>query len=347
MTGPSKAAADSALKDLPRISAGREGLDDILGGGFDANRMYLYEGRPGTGKTTIALQFLLRGVRDGERVLYITLSETKRELDLVARRHGWSLDGIDVFELVPPETTLDPERELTVFHPAEMELSETTGLIFREVERVNPNRVVLDSLSELRLLAQNPLRYRRQVLALKHFFTNRNCTVVLLDDLSSSQDDLQLHSIAHGVVILEQLAIDYGAERRRLRVIKMRGIRFRGGYHDFIIETGGIKVFPRLVAAEHHKAFVGDVTQSGVTELDALLGGGLERGTSALIVGGAGVGKSSLAVTYAVGAAQRGERVAMFAFDEGLGTLFARAAGLGVNLQEYVDKGLITVQQIH
>ena len=337
MSSPSSTVTDSAPRELSRISTGSAGLDDILGGGFDANRMYLYEGQPGTGKTTIALQFLLRGVRDGERVLYISLSETKRELDVVAQRHGWTLDGIDIFELVPPETTLDPERELTVFHPAEMELSETTGLIFREVERVNPNRVVLDSLSELRLLAQNPLRYRRQVLALKHFFTNRNCTVVLLDDLSSSQDDLQLHSIAHGVVMLEQVAIDYGAERRRLRVIKMRGIRFRGGFHDFTIERGGLQIFPRLVAAEHHKTFVGDFTPSGNAELDQLLGGGLERGTNALLIGAAGVGKSSVALTYAIAAAERGEHAVFFAFDEGRGTVEARARTLGLHLQEHVD----------
>jgi circadian clock protein KaiC len=282
MTDKFVAGEGSEPVDLPRISTGSDGLDDILGGGFDAQRMYLYEGRPGTGKTTIALQFLLRGVRNGERVLYITLSETKRELELVAKRHGWSLGGVVVFELVPPETTLDPERELTVFHPAEVELSETTKLVFEEVKRVNPTRVVVDSLSELRLLAQSPLRYRRQVLALKHFFTQRNCTVVLLDDLSSSQDDLQLHSIAHGVVMLEQLAIEYGAERRRLRVIKMRGIPFRGGFHDFTIVSGGIKIFPRLIAAEHHKSFVGEITPSGNAELDQLLGGGLERGTNAL-----------------------------------------------------------------
>ncbi|MET4174425.1 circadian clock protein KaiC [Bradyrhizobium sp. LA2.1] len=346
MSSPSSTVADSAPRELSRISTGSAGLDDILGGGFDANRMYLYEGQPGTGKTTIALQFLLRGVRDGERVLYISLSETKRELDVVAQRHGWTLDGIDIFELVPPETTLDPERELTVFHPAEMELSETTGLIFREVERVNPNRVVLDSLSELRLLAQNPLRYRRQVLALKHFFTNRNCTVVLLDDLSSSQDDLQLHSIAHGVVMLEQVAIDYGAERRRLRVIKMRGIRFRGGFHDFTIERGGLQIFPRLVAAEHHKTFVGDFTPSGNAELDQLLGGGLERGTNALLIGAAGVGKSSVALTYAIAAAERGEHAVFFAFDEGRGTVEARARTLGLHLQEHVDSGLVRFQQI-
>lgn len=346
MTGPSSAAADSDSKDSPRISTGSEGLDDILGGGFDANRMYLYEGRPGTGKTTIALQFLLRGVRDGERVLYISLSETRRELGLVAQRHGWLLDGVDIFELVPPETTLDPDRELTVFHPAEMELSETTGLIFKEVERINPARVVLDSLSELRLLAQNPLRYRRQVLALKHFFTNRNCTVVLLDDLSSSQDDLQLHSIAHGVVMLEQLAIDYGAERRRLRVIKMRGIRFRGGFHDFTIEQGGLRIFPRLVAAEHHKSFLGDFTLSGNSELDQLLGGGLERGTNALLIGAAGVGKSSVALTYAIAAADRGEHAVFFAFDEARGTVEARARTLGLPLQGHLDSGHIRFQQI-
>ncbi|QQN63047.1 AAA family ATPase [Bradyrhizobium diazoefficiens] len=333
-------------KDLPRISTGSDGLDDILGGGLDANRMYLYEGRPGTGKTTIALQFLLRGAREGERVLYISLSETKRELSVVARRHGWSLDGVDIFELVPPETTLDPDRELTVFHPAEMELSETTNLIFKEVERINPTRVVLDSLSELRLLAQNPLRYRRQVLALKHFFTNRNCTVVLLDDLSSSQDDLQLHSIAHGVVMLEQLALDYGAERRRLRVIKMRGIRFRGGFHDFTISEGGLRIFPRLVAAEHHKSFAGELVSGGIAELDQLLGGGLERGTNALLLGSAGVGKSSVALTYAIAAAERGEHAVLFAFDEGRGTVEARARTLGLPLQKHLDSGGIRYQQI-
>ena len=334
------------LDDTPRISTGSNGLDHILGGGLDPNRLYLYEGRPGTGKTTIALQFLLEGARQGERVLYITLSETTRELALVARRHGWSLDGVSIFELVPPETTLDPERELTVFHPAEVELSETTKLIVGEVERLNPTRVVLDSLSELRLLAQSPLRYRRQVLALKHFFASRNCTIVLLDDLSSQQDDLQLHSISHGVVVLEQLAIEYGAERRRLRVVKMRGIKFRGGFHDFTIEKGGLHIYPRLVAAEHHANFVGEYTPSGNAELDKLLGGGLERGTNALFIGAAGVGKSSLALTYAIAAAQRGEHAAFFAFDEGRGTVEARALTLGLPLQEYLDSGLILFQQI-
>jgi circadian clock protein KaiC len=334
------------VDDPPRISTGSAGLDAILGGGFDANRLYLYEGRPGTGKTTIALQFLLEGARRGERVLYITLSETTPELRLVARRHGWSLGNVDVFELVPPETTLDPDRELTVFHPSEMELGETTKIIFERVKEANPTRVVLDSLSELRLLAQNPLRYRRQVLALKHFFASRQCTVILLDDLSSQQNDLQLHSIAHGVVMLEQVAIDYGAERRRLRVIKMRGIRFSGGYHDFIIAKGGLEIFPRLVAAQHHTVFSSEATSSGNAELDKLLGGGLERGTNALLIGSAGVGKSSLALTYALAAAARGEHAVFFAFDEGRGTVEARARALGLPLQQHLDSGQIRFQQI-
>jgi circadian clock protein KaiC len=335
-----------AEADEPQVSTGIAGLDTVLCGGLDPNRLYLVEGEPGTGKTTLALQFLIEGVHHGERGLYVTLSESERELRLVAKRHGWSLDDISIFELVPPEAALDPEKELTLFHPSELELSETAKMIFDRVTDIDPTRIVFDSLSEMRLLAQNSLRYRRQILALKHFFAGRRCTVLLLDDFSSTQGDLQLHSIAHGVITLQQLPLDYGAERRRMRIKKMRGINFRGGYHDFIIQTGGIKIFPRLVAAEHHKAFVGDLTKSGVPELDTLLGGGLERGTSALLVGGAGVGKSSIAVTYAVGAAQRGERVGMFAFDEGMGTLFARAAGLGVNLQDYVEQGLISVQQI-
>lgn len=332
--------------DFPRVSTGSVGLDDILGGGLDPSRLYLYEGRPGTGKTTIALQFLLEGVSKGERVLYITLSETQRELQLVAKRHGWSLDGVDVFELVPPETTLDPERELTVFHPAEVELSETTKLIFDRVAAINPIRVVLDSLSELRLLAQSAIRYRRQVLAVKHFFAQRNCTVVLLDDLSSNDDDLQLHSISHGVVLLEQLALEYGAERRRLRVMKMRGIQFRGGFHDFTIKRGGLEIHPRLIAAEHHKTFVGEFTSSGNVELDKLLGGGLERGTNALLIGPAGVGKSSLALTYALAAADRGEHSVFFAFDEGRGTVEARARTLGLPLEDRLKAGLIRFQQI-
>jgi circadian clock protein KaiC len=329
-----------------RVSTGSNGLDDILRGGLDPSRLYLIEGRPGTGKTTIALQFLLEGAAKGEKVLYITLSETARELQVVARRHGWSLGGVEVFELVPPETTLDPERELTVFHPAEVELGETTKLIFDRVEQLNPTRVVIDSLSELRLLAQSALRYRRQVLAVKHFFASRPATVIMLDDLSSQDDDLQLHSISHGVILLEQIALDYGAERRRLRVMKMRGIQFRGGYHDFTIQRGGLEIYPRLIAAEHHSTFVGEFTSSGNAQLDQLLGGGLERGTNALLIGAAGVGKSSLALTYAIAGAERGEHAVFFAFDEGRGTVEARARTLGLPLQDKLDSGLIRFQQI-
>ncbi|HXS42877.1 MAG TPA: ATPase domain-containing protein [Stellaceae bacterium] len=339
-------AVSEPVEEFPRVSTGSAGLDDILCGGFDPNRMYLYEGRPGTGKTTLALQFLLNGARQGERVLYVTLSETLPELQLVAHRHGWSLDGIDVFELVTPETTLDPARELTILHPAELELGETTKLVCDKVAGLNPARVVFDSLSEMRLLAQSALRYRRQVLALKHFFASRDCTVILLDDLTSGNNDLQLHSISHGVVLLEQLAVEYGAERRRLRVVKMRGIDFRGGFHDFTIERGGLHIYPRLIAAEHHKDFIGELTPSGNAELDQLLGGGLERGTNALLLGAAGVGKSSLALTYALAAAQRGEQTAYFGFDEGRGTLMARARSLGLPLQAALDSGGVRYQQI-
>jgi circadian clock protein KaiC len=332
--------------EVETIRTGSIGLDDILAGGLDADRVYLLEGRPGTGKTTLALQFLLEGVRMGERCLYVTLSESQRELQGVAARHGWTLTGIDIFELVPAEASLDPEQELTLFHPAEMELSETTQHILDRVAEVNPRRVVFDSLSEMRLLAQSSLRYRRQILALKNFFAGRRCTVLLLDDLSSHDHDLQLHSIANGVITLEQLALDYGAERRRLRVVKMRGMKYRGGYHDFAIQTGGLAIYPRLVAAEHHRAFLGELTSTGSAELDSLLGGGIERGTSLLLIGGAGTGKSSIALTYAMAAAARNERVGVFAFDEGLGTVFARAAGLGMPLQAEVDSGRVRVQQI-
>jgi circadian clock protein KaiC len=329
-----------------RISTGLPGLDNILAGGFDPNRLYLVEGTPGSGKTTLALQFLLEGVKRGEKVLYITLSESEDELRLVAKRHGWSLDGVPIFQLIPPEATYGPDQEVTLFHPSETELGETTKLIFEQVRSTEPIRVVFDSLSEMRLLAQNSLRYRRQILALKHFFAGRNCTVLLLDDLSSHAEDLQLHSITHGVILLEQIALDYGAERRRLRVTKMRGIQFRGGYHDFTIERGGLAIYPRLIAAEHHKEFLGEPILSGSEGLDALLGGGLHRGTSALFIGGAGVGKSTAALTYAVAAAERGEHAVLFAFDEGLGTIFARADSLGIALRPNVETGRLKIRQI-
>ena len=327
------------------ISTGNPGLDDILGGGFDSDRVYLLEGRPGTGKTTLALQFLLEGVRLGERCLYVTLSESERELRAVVARHGWTLAGIEVFELMPPEASLDPDQELTLFHPAEMELSETTKNILDRVAAINPKRVVFDSLSEMRLLSQNSLRYRRQILALKNFFAGRHCTVILLDDLSSSDHDLQLHSIANGVVTLEQLSLDYGAERRRLRVVKMRGMKFRGGYHDFTIETGGLAVYPAPGRRRTPQGVSRRTDLDRLSELDALLGGGIERGTSLLLIGGAGVGKSSIALTYAMAAAAEanGRRVRL---RRRLGTVFARARGSRHAAAIHVNSGRICVQQI-
>jgi circadian clock protein KaiC len=329
-----------------RLTTGNAGLDSILEGGFPANRLYLVEGDPGTGKTTLALGFLLEGAARGEPVLYVTLSETKEEISGVAASHGWTLDGIDIYELIPSAESLKTETQYTIFHPSELEFGETTAAVLEEVERIAPRRVVFDSLSEMRLLARDPLRYRRQILALKQYFAGRQCTVLLLDDRTSTDSDLQVRSIAHGVVELEHLALDYGAERRRLRIVKMRGSRYRGGYHDFRIETGGVVVYPRLVAAEHRQEFPRGMIKSGVPELDALLGGGLDKGSSTLILGPAGSGKSSIAAQYAAAAAERGEHAASFIFDEGVSNYMARAAGLGRDMSKLVEAGHMSLQQI-
>ena len=325
---------------------GVDGLDYILNGGLIARRLYLVEGDPGSGKTTLSLQYLLEGVRNGEKCLYITLSETREELIAGAASHGWSLDGIDIIELVADEKDLDADEQLTMYHPSEVELTETTRKVLEAVERTNPSRVVFDSLSEMRLLAQSSLRYRRQILALKQFFVGRNCTVLLLDDRTSEGSDLQLQSIAHGVIALEQLSPLYGAARRRLRVTKCRGSSFRAGYHDFSIQYGGIVVFPRLVAAEHQQEFTRSRVESGVTALDALLCGGPDRGTSTLLLGPAGSGKSTIAVQYAVAAAQRGDHAAIFAFDESVATLEARTAALGIDLARGRGAGQVRINQI-
>jgi circadian clock protein KaiC len=338
--------AGSPADKPPLALSGITGLDDVLNGGFRPNRLYLIEGVPGSGKTTLSLQFLNEGVRRGEAVLYITLSETREEIQEIADSHGWSLDGLSIRELAPSEATLHPEEQYTMFHPADVELSETTKTILADVERIKPARVVFDSLSELRLLAGNPLRYRRQILALKQFFAGRRCTVMLLDDLTSNDRDLQVQSIAHGVVLLEQLNPEYGSERRRLRVVKYRGSKFRGGYHDYTIVRGGLEVFPRLVASEHRHSNPFERLSSGVPELDTLLGGGIERGTSTLVVGPPGTGKSTLAAQFAAAAASRGQRAALFVFDESRNTLLTRATGLGIDLAAQIDAGRITVQQI-
>jgi circadian clock protein KaiC len=334
-----------ARREQERSSTGVSGLDDILGGGLPTNHLYLVEGTPGSGKTTLALQFLLRGVRNGEKGLYITLSETKDELLTVAASHGWSLEGMEIFELVNEEG-LSEAAEQSILHPAEIELGETTQGVIAAVDRLKPTRVAFDSLSEMRLLAQNPLRYRRQVLALKSFFTRQGCTVLMLDDRSAEYADVQLHSIAHGVIQLEQLVDQYGPERRRLRVVKMRGIRFRGGEHDFNLETGGLAVFPRLVAAEHRSARATSLVTTGTPALDALLGGGLARGSNTLFSGPSGVGKTTTALACVRAALQRGETAVYYLFDEGITTLLARSRSLGLEVDEYLESGQLEIHSL-
>ena len=329
-----------------RVSTGVEGLDEVLLGGFTPHRLYLIEGAPGSGKTTLALQFLLDGARRGESVLYVTLSETEEELRSISASHGWSLEGVTIRELTVSEESLKPEDQYTMFHPSEMELGETTKGILEDVKRLKPSRVVFDSLSEIRLLAGNPLRYRRQILALKQFFNGRNCTVLFLDDLTSTDHDLQVQSIAHGVVRLEQVYHDYGAERRRVIVLKLRGIRFRGGYHDYVIKRGGLEIYPRIVASDQRAPRELEKLASGIEEMDTLLGGGIERGTSTLIVGAAGAGKSTVAAKFVTAAAERGEAAAMFVFDESSNTLVTRSKGLGMDLQRFIDEGRVSVQQV-
>ena len=317
---------------LPRASTGVAGLDQIFGGGLARDRLHLLEGSPGTGKTTIALEFLLAGAEAGEVGIYISLAETEHELRDGARSHGWTIgDNVVICELVPPESVLDPDHHQSLLYSSDLELGETVGRIFEAIERLKPKRVVIDSLSEIRLLAQSSLRYRRQVLALKHYFARHNSTVILLDDLTTETTDRAVHSIAHSVIHLDQLAPIYGGERRRVRVVKCRGQPFRGGYHDFIIDKGGVQIFPRLVAAEHRGGFAGKTHRSGIAELDLLLGGGISAGSSTLILGPAGTGKSLLILHYIAAAVARGERAALFVFDEELGLLITRAKQMGID----------------
>ncbi|HEY0148693.1 MAG TPA: ATPase domain-containing protein [Allosphingosinicella sp.] len=326
---------------------GVAGLDDILAGGLRRGRLFLLEGAPGAGKTTIATQFLMAGAAMGERGLYITLSETETELREGAESHGWDLgDSIDIYELVPPENLLDEQQQQSLLYSSDLELGETTQRIFEAMEKAKPDRVVLDSLSEIRLLAQSSLRYRRQILALKHYFSKHGATVLMLDDMTTDTNDKTVHSVAHGVVRLEELAPDYGAERRRLRVIKYRGQRYRGGFHDFVIQTGGIRVFPRLVAAEHKTSFNRTTCASGNAELDSLLGGGIQCGSSTLVLGPAGTGKSILVLNFALTAIKRGEKAAMFIFDEELGLLSDRANILGIDIPALVKDGMLLIEQV-
>ena len=335
------------IPDGGPISTGSPGLDYILAGGYASKRIHLLEGTPGAGKTTLGLQFLLEGREAGETCLYITLSESREELLHVASTHGWSLDGIEIFELVPPELSLDQDREQSIVYASDLELGETVQMVKAEVERVAPTRVVFDSLSEIRLLAQGALRFRRQVLALKHFFAQHGCTVLFLDDLTETVDDLSLHSLSHGVVRLEQLALNYGAERRRLRVHKMRARKFHGGYHDFIIRGGGLEIFPRLVAADHpDTGYEEKLGLSGIPALDDLAGGGLDYGTSTLIIGPSGTGKSTLAFQYAYTAMRRGERALVISFDETRRIFEQRVTGLGMEIEPLKEDGRFTYRQV-
>ncbi|HTW70858.1 MAG TPA: ATPase domain-containing protein [Acetobacteraceae bacterium] len=340
-------AVAAAPAAVPTLATGVDGLDDILGGGYAPTHVHLIEGDPGTGKTTLALQFLRDGATRGERCLYITLSETRAELLAAAASHNWSLDGIDIYELVPPELSLDPAQEQSIVYAADLELGETVRMVMAELERIRPVRVVFDSLADIRQLAQSGLRYRRQVMALKYYLARHGATALLLDDLTEHSDNLTLHSIAHGVLRLEQVAPAFGAERRRLRVYKMRGRAFRGGFHDFVIRQGGIVLFPRLIAAQHREQhFAGAPLLSGVAELDRLVGGGLDRGTATLLLGPSGAGKSSLALKFVTSALAQGEKVLMITFDEVRHVLLRRAAGMGMDLAPHVDSGLLALEQI-
>lgn len=330
-----------------QATTGVSGLDDILQGGLSRGHVFLLEGEPGAGKTTIALQFLLEGAKAGEKSLYITLSETEDELRQGAASHGWTLGPeINVFELIPPETLLDSDQQQSLLYSSDLELGETTRQIFDAVERIKPSRVVLDSLSEIRLLAQSSLRYRRQILAIKHYFARHGATVLMLDDLTAEAADKTVHSVAHGVIRLEELAPAYGAERRRMRILKYRGQRYRGGFHDFTIARGGVNVFPRLVASEHLTHFTRTQFSTGIAEFDALMGGGIEAGSSTLILGPAGTGKSLVAMSFVKAAIARGEKAALFIFDEEMGLLFDRMKAMNIDLRAEIDKGNILIDHV-
>ena len=331
---------------LDRIDTGISGLNDILGGGLPSGQMYLLEGDPGTGKTTLAMQFIMAGVKRGESALYITLSESKAELEGSALSHGWDVKQLPISEFIPAEASLTPEQQYTVFHPSEVELAGTIQKLTQLIDEVKPERLVIDSLSELRLLAADTMRYRRQLLALKHFFGGRDTTVLLLDDRTAEGSDMQLQSIAHGVIRLEKMRRTYGVTRRQIEVIKLRGSAYREGFHDYTITKGGIDIYPRLVANEHSTTFAGERIQSELPALDKMFGGGINRGSSTLLIGPSGCGKSTLSMVYAYAAAKRGDRAIVYAFDEILRTAQDRAESLGMPVRKEIARGTLAMSQI-
>jgi len=338
--------ADNNTADNARASSGCEGLDKILDGGFPSGHLYLLEGDSGAGKTTLALQFVAAGIKRSERALYVTLSESRSELEFVARTHHLDIGSVEIVELLPNEDDLRPEQQYTVFHPAEVELNDRMQHIAKEMRRVKPDRLVIDALSELRMLAKDPLRYRRQILSLKDFMSDQKCTVLLLDDRGSREADLQLHSIVHGVVRMDRSPREYGKTRRQIEVVKLRGTPYHEGYHDYSIAAGGVIVFPRLVAAGSRSEMHFENVPSGIAELDALTGGGLDRGTSTMLIGPAGCGKTTIALHWVFCAASRGENCAVFTFEEGPQTLMARAAGLGMELRPHVAAGRTGIERV-
>jgi circadian clock protein KaiC len=330
-----------------RVTTGIHGLDAILGGGLPAGHMYLVEGESGAGKTTLGLHFLLAGRQQGETCLWITMSETERELHAAARSHGWSLDGIHILNLLLTKEVLHADEQYSFFSPADVELSDTTKQILDKVKQLRPARVVFDPFSDIRYLARETLGYRRQILALRDFFSEQNCTVLLMQEMTrASPGDIQAEALTHGYLTLLQESPEYGGQRRRIRIHKMRGIAFRDGFHDFVIRSNGIRVYPRLVPAEHFTELPDEIISTGLPELDRLLGGGCERGSSLLILGPAGVGKSSLAAQCALAAAERGEKVLFFMFDETMRAFATRTRKLGLPFHAHVSSGLIRLQQV-
>jgi circadian clock protein KaiC len=338
----------AAMRGKSRLLTGVAGLDDILHGGLPAGHVYLIEGDPGSGKTTLGIQFLLEGLLDDEAALYVTLAESREELQAVADSHDFDISKIEIFEVQPPELDQKGADQYTVFHPSEVELVDVMQSILTKLEKTKARRIVFDSMSEIRMLARDPLRYRRQILSLKQFFVGRDCTVLLLDDRTGDRSDTQLQSICHGAIRMEALPREFGPQRRQIQVLKLRASQFRGGAHDYEIEHGGLQVFPRLISAEHRPENIDrSELSSGIAELDRLFGGGVSRGSTSLFIGPAGCGKSTIATKFLQSAADRGERGIMFTCDETAESVLTRCRGLGIPLEKHCTKKMVQIQELH